>query len=237
MKLDPGFINHWKTQHLIDELGGDGLVALLRLWGQAQIKREWRGLSLTPKRLAMETKWKANENHLFQVLTNPDAPWLDQNEDGTFDIHGFEEHQKQVIHLWSQSNKGGRPKKDSAPLTNTNNTNKDIDTYTSSSSSSYPICKPNGNHMVFSPDSIKEKKKAFKKPTVKEIEEYSAEINAGIHAEAFFDFYETKGWVIGKSPMKDWKACVRTWKRSNQERNQSKTKNRFAGTQEEIEIP
>jgi hypothetical protein len=236
MKLDPGFINHWKTQHLLDELGGDGLVALLRLWGQAQIKREWKGLRLTAKRLAMETKWKADENHLFSVLTNPDAPWLDKNEDGTFDIHGFEEHQKQVIHLWNHGNKGGRPKKDDSS-NNTKDNTKDIDTYSSSYSSSYPICKPNENHMVILSDSIKGKNRAFRKPTIKEIEEYSSEISAGINAEAFFDFYETKGWVIGRSPMKDWKACVRTWKRSNQQRNQSKTKNRFAGTQEEIELP
>ena len=216
MKLDPGFINHWKTQHLLDELGGNGLVALLRLWGQAQIKREWKGLRLTPKRLAMETKWKADENHLFSVLTNPDAPWLDKNEDGTYDIHGFEEHQKQVIHLWKQGEKGGRPKKDEKPKSNS----KDIDTSSYTSSSSYPISEPNGNHMVISPDSIKKKNRAFQKPSVTEIEQYSLEINAGINADAFFDFYETKGWVIGKSPMKDWKACVRTWKRSNQERNQ-----------------
>jgi hypothetical protein len=29
----------------------------------------------------------------------------------------------------------------------------------------------------------------------------------------FWDFYESKGWVIGKSPMKDWRAAVRTWER------------------------
>ena len=168
MKLDPGFINHWKTQHLLDELGGDGLVALLRLWGQAQIKREWKGLNLNPKRLAMETKWKANENHLFSVLTNPEAPWLDLNEDGTYDIHGFEEHQKQVIHLWKQGGRGGRPKKEIA----TKSVSKDIDINTYSSSSSYPISEPNGNHMVILPDSIKKKKSTFKKPTVKQIEDY-----------------------------------------------------------------
>jgi len=162
MKIDPGFITHWKTERLLDQLGGDGLVVLFRLWGQAQIKREWKGLTLNPKRLAMETKWKGDENHLFSILTDPDAPWLDKNEDGTFDIHGFEDHQKQVIHLWAQGGKGGRPKKDSI----VKDKNKE-DTYSSSSSSSYPICQPNGNHMVLDVDSTKKKKTDKKSKTDK----------------------------------------------------------------------
>jgi hypothetical protein len=155
MKIDPGFITHWKTERLLDQLGGDGLVVLFRIWGQAQIKRQWKGLQLTPKRLAMETKWKGDENHLFRILTDPDAPWLDLNDDGTFDIHGFEEHQKQVIHLWSQGGKGGRPKKKDSL-----NSNNKEDTSSYSYSSSYPISEPNGNHMVLDADSTKKNKKA-----------------------------------------------------------------------------
>ena len=56
-----------------------------------------------------------------------------------------------------------------------------------------------------------EKTARFCKPTVDEIAEYCAERGNGIDARSFFDFYESKGWVIGKSRMKDWRACVRTW--------------------------
>jgi hypothetical protein len=145
MKLDPGFITHWKTERLMDELGADGVVALLRLWGRAQIRREWKGLKLTPKRLKMETKWKGDENHLFSIFTDPDAPWLDTALDGTYSIHDFEEHQKQVIHLWNAGGKGGRPRKVSLDSSKEEeNPEKKED----SSSSSYPISEPNGNHMV-----------------------------------------------------------------------------------------
>ena len=51
----------------------------------------------------------------------------------------------------------------------------------------------------------------FIKPTVEEIEEYCKERNNGINANAFYDFYESKNWYVGKNKMKDWKACVRTW--------------------------
>lgn len=67
---------------------------------------------------------------------------------------------------------------------------------------------------------VKEKVKRFVKPTVKEVCDYFLESckKSGEYwdfdPQAFVDFYEAKGWVIGKSPMKDWKRAVCTWKRS-----------------------
>lgn len=59
------------------------------------------------------------------------------------------------------------------------------------------------------------KRKDFTKPTIEEINAYCLERNNGINAEAFYDFYESKGWYVGKNKMKDWKACVRTWENRN----------------------
>lgn len=53
----------------------------------------------------------------------------------------------------------------------------------------------------------------MKKPTVDEISEYCSQRGNGIDSEAFWDFYQSKGWVVGKAPMKDWRAAVRTWER------------------------
>lgn len=55
------------------------------------------------------------------------------------------------------------------------------------------------------------KEKKFVKPTVDEVKAYCQERGYNIDAEYFIDYYESKGWVVGKSPMKDWKASVRTW--------------------------
>lgn len=57
---------------------------------------------------------------------------------------------------------------------------------------------------------------SFTPPTVEEVRAYCQERNNGIDAEAFVSFYESKGWLIGKNKMKDWKAAVRTWERSRQ---------------------
>lgn len=56
--------------------------------------------------------------------------------------------------------------------------------------------------------------KRFVKPTVDEVKAYCDERSNSIDAEAFVNFYESKGWMVGKNPMKDWRAAVRTWERS-----------------------
>jgi len=53
----------------------------------------------------------------------------------------------------------------------------------------------------------------FKKPSLEEIKEYCIERNNSIDSDIFYDFYESKGWFVGKSKMKDWKAAVRNWER------------------------
>ena len=58
------------------------------------------------------------------------------------------------------------------------------------------------------------KRKRFEKPTLSEIKEYCIERNNNVNAEQFFDYYESNGWKVGKNSMKDWKAAVRTWERS-----------------------
>ena len=63
------------------------------------------------------------------------------------------------------------------------------------------------------------KKNIFKKPTIEEIQKYCHERNNGINANAFYDFYESKDWYVGKNKMKDWEACIRTWEQRNKKDN------------------
>ena len=56
--------------------------------------------------------------------------------------------------------------------------------------------------------------KKFQKPNETEVKAYAKSIDFELDGSAFCDFYESKGWMIGKTPMNDWKAAVRTWKRS-----------------------
>lgn len=58
------------------------------------------------------------------------------------------------------------------------------------------------------------KKSRFEKPSVEEVDAYCKERNNGIDAEAFVAFYDSKGWLIGKNPMKSWKSAIITWEKS-----------------------
>mgnify|MGYP003656561989 CR=1 FL=1 len=68
------------------------------------------------------------------------------------------------------------------------------------------------------------KKAFFKKPTLDEVKDYCILRKNNIDANAFIDFYESKGWKIGKETMKSWKACVRTWESRHKEKPQTMSK-------------
>ena len=64
-------------------------------------------------------------------------------------------------------------------------------------------------------DSVIEKpQKRFTKPTLEEVQAYCQERNNNVDAQRWYNHYEAVGWKVGKNPMKDWKASVRTWERS-----------------------
>ena len=52
-------------------------------------------------------------------------------------------------------------------------------------------------------------------PTLEMVDEYIREKGYNVDAEQFIDFYESKGWFVGKNKMKDWQAAVRTWEKSS----------------------
>ena len=67
-------------------------------------------------------------------------------------------------------------------------------------------------------------RKRFTPPTIDEVNEYCRERGNRIDAQRFVDFYASKGWVVGKSPMKDWKAAIRTWEQHDRQGTTSSAK-------------
>jgi len=59
------------------------------------------------------------------------------------------------------------------------------------------------------------KPKRFVKPNLEEVQGYCIERSNEVDPEKFIDFYESNGWKVGKNSMKDWKASVRTWEKSD----------------------
>lgn len=62
----------------------------------------------------------------------------------------------------------------------------------------------------------------FVTPTMEAVSAYCTQRNNAVDAQRFVDFYASKGWVVGKSPMKDWRAAVRTWEQEGRASPQTK---------------
>jgi len=80
-------------------------------------------------------------------------------------------------------------------------------------------------------DESKEKKSSsgrFTPPMLHDVQVYMKEKGGNVsEAERFFDFYESKGWLVGKAKMKDWKAAVRNWVSRNKEQKTNQTTYEF----------
>lgn len=77
---------------------------------------------------------------------------------------------------------------------------------------------------------LESKRARFQKPTLQEVKDYIAEKGYNVDAERFVDYYESNGWRVGKNPMKDWKAAVRNWSKTDKTRTmyeRAKTRNAF----------
>lgn len=68
-------------------------------------------------------------------------------------------------------------------------------------------------------DSSKKQSNRFTPPTLEEVQQYCIDRNNKVDADRFINFYSSKGWMVGRNKMKDWKAAVRTWEKKDGVRN------------------
>ena len=64
----------------------------------------------------------------------------------------------------------------------------------------------------------------FTKPTIDEVNAYCIERKNNVDANKWYSYYESNGWKVGKNQMKNWKAAVRTWEKSNYDNNKQTTR-------------
>ena len=69
----------------------------------------------------------------------------------------------------------------------------------------------------------------FVKPSLEEVQAYCRERENNVDAQRWFDYYSANGWKVGKNPMKDWKAAVRTWERKEDKVSNTSVDNKVDG--------
>jgi hypothetical protein len=78
-----------------------------------------------------------------------------------------------------------------------------INTYINTDINNNPPISPQGGK--------RERAKPFTPPDIDEVRAYCKDRANGIDPDEWYDFYVSKGWMVGKNKMVDWKAAVRTW--------------------------
>ncbi len=95
-----------------------------------------------------------------------------------------------------------------------------------------PNVNDNDNVNVNDIKESEEKKPRFYPPTLEELKKYIADNKYNVDPERFIDYYTANGWTVGKNRMKDWKAAVRNWDRSQKPggrmRQESTAKTKFS---------
>ena len=81
--------------------------------------------------------------------------------------------------------------------------------------------------------SVSKEKLRFSPPTLEDVTAYCRERGNKVDAQRFIDFYASKGWRVGTSPMKDWRAALRNWERDDRGTQKVKTVSAQAYTQRE----
>lgn len=109
-----------------------------------------------------------------------------------------------------QANEGNTSTSTSTGTSSSTSTGTSTSTSTSTSKSSL---KGTLNSLGANARTTKTTKSSWRAPSVDEVQEYCLERGNTVDPEAFVDYYEANGWMVGRSHMKDWKAAVRTWER------------------------
>ena len=69
----------------------------------------------------------------------------------------------------------------------------------------------------------------FSPPTLEEVAAYCAARGNNVDPHRWYDHYTSNGWLVGKNKMKDWRAAVRTWERSDCQAPAKKSVGSFMG--------
>lgn len=163
--------------------------AIKRLPPEEQLKALWSILDY-----GLDGK-EPEEDGFFRIIFDMAKPQIDAN-----------------IKRKTNGSGGGRPAK-------TNGCESKKPMVSETKTNGYANEKPNVNVNVNENENVnvkresKEKKVHFVPPTLENVSGYCRENGYNVDERRFIDFYESKGWMVGKNKMKDWRAAVRNWAR------------------------
>ena len=195
INVDFSFTEHPKTKRLIGRLGECAEAYIIRLWTYcARVHpKDGRLNGYAESEIEGVIGWRGAQNSAISALV--DIGFIGKDEGGYFCVDWLQ-HQGHII-SFSRRGKANAKKRWKGYASG-------IPTSNAKSESGNAPTLP----------TIPTKPKPTIPPDLESVKSYCLERNNGIDPQAFIDFYEARGWAIGKNKMKSWEAAVRTWERN-----------------------
>ena len=198
MIVHPDFLDHWKTQLLVQATGDKASpLMVLRLWAHCQQRRQATFQNMPPPVLKAVCRWEGDAAALFKALA--DAGFIEVTGDAVT-VHQWAEVNATLLQSWENGKKGGRPPKTrQKPGRNPSPTDK--------RGEEQPRLEEHPAHEDgWGP--------GIEVPSLESVKRHAVVI--GLHpdeAARFFDYFEQRGWNDRNGqPVRNWQAALRRWK-------------------------
>lgn len=222
MIVDPDFLDHWKTRTLVALLDNDEMAPMyvIRLWGHCQTRRQCEFPNLSPTALKGICRFAGDSDLLDRALA--ETGFIARKGD-VLTVVGWDEYNATLITAWTNGKRGGRHRKaEKNPPVNQRDTQPVYPPDTPQAARGQPdkirldgIGLDESKKPPVSPPEGDTTTKRFRKPTIEEVQAYCTERRNSVNPQRFMNHYESNGWRVGKSAMKDWKAAIRNWEGSD----------------------
>ncbi len=107
IRIDVGFLDHWKTDSVVSACGAEGVLALMRLWVfAAQNKPDGCLTGVKDEMIERIAKWRGESGALISILI--ETRFIEKNEAGVWCLHDWEASQPEALHRHRYLQSGGK---------------------------------------------------------------------------------------------------------------------------------
>lgn len=212
INIDIEYFDHRKTKRLILRFGEDAAIYPIKIWSYAARHHPIDGLfsGYADEEIAAILSASSNAISILQALL--DVAFLDRTPAGIA-VHGWVERQGHIV-AYHERAKHAANKRWSKLRQNEGNDATSIAISTPKHATSNALQEVSLVKSVEQVTQEESQSKIFVRPTLSEVAAYCLEIKTNFDPQAWMDHYTANGWRVGRNPMKNWKAAVRTWERN-----------------------
>lgn len=231
-RLSTGLPDHPKMLKIQRRLGHGGCwaVVCLFLW-VANNRSDGNLTGMSDEDIELAARWSGDQGALVRQLV--DVRFLD-GESGSYVIHDWAEHnpwaaargqrieaaRRAAVQRWNREPRSEGNATDVQPACDPDAhrmrraPNRNAPTPPNPTHPTQQSAPKNKSEATAVLCELRRRPQAFTPPSPEEVRAYCRERGSCVDPQQWFDHYSSNGWKVGRNPMRDWKASVRTWERN-----------------------